>query len=652
MLPALREDLLLISSQADRSKFMILDPVNDRVCEVPLKYKHILEVYFGNSTKNEQDLLNETANEKGDIYPLSLIREVVQFTKNAGLTREPQKEKKSNIISRLFHSYMMFKIPFGNPNNFLNMTSPLSKIILNKVTISILTFLAIFGYSKIFVSSSKLKSAFEYSLSYTGLFYLLLTLFLIKGIHELSHMYLSKAYGARVKEFGVALIFFQPRFFCDLSDNFRLSRKQRFLCSFAGIYAELILGGLACYTFIAFPLTSAICKISYWTLTISVISTLLMNGNPLMKFDGYRCLVSLCNVTDLYAKGMESNKTFWRFIIFGIAGNFRAPATTTFLYGLCTFIYRHFLYISILVILYRVIENKKLALLIGAFEVFFLFFIPYLNGLKSVIRDYHKINIFHTTVSFLLIFSTSSWLLAYKNKIEVPAHLTYAETIIYAPSDCSIGLLSKDSLQLKNESLLKEAKLLEIDSSINKLKTAYFFRSSQRILHQQQLELMKRIEFSIQDISKKRDRLLISFPQNEYFILDDKKKVYYKKGERIGRLIKDTMIVDVFVPQEELKYLVKATGKLYFTDSIEKSDITFLSQINSPTHRVPNILLDTFGGRVPTLASSTKSQSKYVLLKYSVKAFSREREAFVEIESTRPAISKLFISLVNMCKNI
>src|SRR5204862_1896052 len=64
-------------------------------------------------------------------------------------------------------------------------------------------------------------------------------------LHEFAHGVTCCHYGGKVQEVGFMLIYFQPAFYCDVSDSWMLaSRRERMWVTFAGGYFQLVLWGV------------------------------------------------------------------------------------------------------------------------------------------------------------------------------------------------------------------------------------------------------------------------------------------------------------------------------------------------------------------------------------------------------------------------
>ncbi len=127
----------------------------------------------------------------------------------------------------------------------------------------------------------------------------LATIVAVKVIHELAHATTCHHFGGRCHEMGVLLLAFIPCLYCDVTDVWRLANKwHRIAVSSAGMVAELVIASIA---LIAWWHTEP-GLLQTWCLSLVVVcsvGTLLVNINPLLRYDGYYILSDLVEVPNL-----------------------------------------------------------------------------------------------------------------------------------------------------------------------------------------------------------------------------------------------------------------------------------------------------------------------------------------------------------------
>jgi putative peptide zinc metalloprotease protein len=120
-----------------------------------------------------------------------------------------------------------------------------------------------------------------------------------------------KHFGGEVHEMGFMLLVFSPCLYCDVSDAWRFpSRWQRIAVSAAGILVELALASAATIVW-WYARPGLVQLVALNIMVICTVNTLLINGNPLMRYDGYYILSDLMETPNLWQRSREAFKHFW-----------------------------------------------------------------------------------------------------------------------------------------------------------------------------------------------------------------------------------------------------------------------------------------------------------------------------------------------------
>lgn len=129
-----------------------------------------------------------------------------------------------------------------------------------------------------------------------------LTLFAVSAAHEFAHGLTCKRFGGHVHEMGLLLIYFQPAFYCNVSDAWLFAEKsKRLWVSISGPYFELFLWALAV---IIWRVTEPGMWPSAVALVVVATSAVrhFINLNPLIKLDGYYLLSDALGIHNLRAR--------------------------------------------------------------------------------------------------------------------------------------------------------------------------------------------------------------------------------------------------------------------------------------------------------------------------------------------------------------
>jgi putative peptide zinc metalloprotease protein len=127
----------------------------------------------------------------------------------------------------------------------------------------------------------------------------------VKLLHECGHAFATRIWGGEVHEAGVLLLVFMPIPYVDASASSAFaSRRQRIVVGAVGILVELFLASLSLWVWLSVE-PGWVRTLAYDVMVIGGLSTILFNGNPLLRFDGYYLLSDAIDVPNL---GPRSNR--------------------------------------------------------------------------------------------------------------------------------------------------------------------------------------------------------------------------------------------------------------------------------------------------------------------------------------------------------
>ena len=275
--------------------------------------------------------------------------------------REVQK-KKFNLL-KLPASLLSFRLPGVNANAIISLAESMGGWIFSPLVVALasvwLLFSILFGVQVLDEVVLALPSMKSIQASDVVLF--LLCVSVVKIFHELAHAVCCRRMGAECKEIGMMFLIFSPCLYCNVTDSWMLpSRWKRIAISAAGIYVELLIASvsLVLWYYAATPLLRSLFLNLF---IICSVSTLLINGNPLMRYDGYFVLSDWVGIPNL---SQQSKKAAWDFFsrVFFIepqrVESFQNTPTTIFLIGyhLASLAYRVLILSFIFFALHSVLE--------------------------------------------------------------------------------------------------------------------------------------------------------------------------------------------------------------------------------------------------------------------------------------------------------
>jgi putative peptide zinc metalloprotease protein len=139
----------------------------------------------------------------------------------------------------------------------------------------------------------------------------------VKVLHELGHAMACRHFGARPQEMGVLLLAGAPSLYCDVTDAWRLPSKwQRMAVSSAGMFVELIIAACAVMVW-RFAEPGIVSTVALSLIVVCSVGTLLVNANPLLRYDGYYLLSDWLEVPNLAERGRGLLSGAWRSWLLG-----------------------------------------------------------------------------------------------------------------------------------------------------------------------------------------------------------------------------------------------------------------------------------------------------------------------------------------------
>lgn len=151
-----------------------------------------------------------------------------------------------------------------------------------------------------------------------NLLLLWLTFPLIKLLHEFGHACAVKAWGGEVHEMGVMLLVLMPVPYVDATAASAFPEtRRRVLVGAAGMVVEVFVASLALFLWLQVE-PGVLRAVLYDVMLIAGVSTVLFNGNPLLRYDGYYMLADWVQIPNLR---MRANQYLARLVetrLFGL----------------------------------------------------------------------------------------------------------------------------------------------------------------------------------------------------------------------------------------------------------------------------------------------------------------------------------------------
>ncbi|MFN3191344.1 MAG: hemolysin D [Aureliella sp.] len=279
------------------------------------------------------------------------------------LRRRGDQKKNKERLGKLAN---IFALRFRgiDPEKILNVLNPFTWWLF---TLPCLIFFLMFGLSAltlVLVNFQDFRAklpTFEQFFAASNWIYLGCTMAIVKILHEFGHGLSCKRYGGECHEMGFMFLVFTPCLYCNVSDSWMLPNKwNRVFIGAAGMYVELILASIATYLW-WFSEPGPFHFLCLSVMFICSVSTVVFNGNPLLRFDGYYILMDVLEIPNLRQKATEILKRWFQQYCLGLElqENPFLPQKKQFwfaLYTLASIVYRWVVVFSIMMFLMKVLE--------------------------------------------------------------------------------------------------------------------------------------------------------------------------------------------------------------------------------------------------------------------------------------------------------
>jgi putative peptide zinc metalloprotease protein len=248
---------------------------------------------------------------------------------------------------------MAVRLPLWDPGAFLNHTAGLSRLLWSRWGALLWLMAVLPALALLPAHWSDLTNNFsDRVLELDNLLLVALVFPVIKALHELGHATATKAGGGEVHDMGLMFLVMMPVPYVEASAaTVFKSKYQRALVGAAGMIVELFLAALAFYLWLLVE-PGMMRAIMFNVMLVAGVSTLIFNGNPLLRYDAYYILADLIEMPNLAARSLR----YWSYLIerylFGVSEAEAPPVTSaekawlTF-YGFASSIYRVVVTISI-----------------------------------------------------------------------------------------------------------------------------------------------------------------------------------------------------------------------------------------------------------------------------------------------------------------
>ncbi len=442
----------------------------------------------------------------------------------------------------------------------------------------------------------------------------------VKALHELGHAYAVKRWGGEVHQIGIMFLVFMPVPYVDASaaTAFR-DRYRRALVGAAGMLVEVFLAGLAMFVWLVVE-PGLVKAVAYNVMIIAGVSTVLFNGNPLLRFDAYYILADLVEIPNL---AQRSNRYVFYLIqrhLFRVK-HIESPVSGPgekgwfLFYAPASFAYRMFIFFAIIVFVGG--QFFFIGILIAIWASFNLFILPMLKGAKYLTTNPALLN--RRGRAWLVSTGFVIGLLAMIFLIPVPL-ATVSEGVMWTPEGTQVRAdasgfintvhaspddrVNAGDLIVALEDPMLEPELAVLQGELATLEAGYdLVRREDRVRAAVLLEQIEGINVRIDRKREQLQDLNITAPVEGRLVLPrarDLSRRFVNQGALLGYVVEDRAgIVRAVVTQDEIDLVRNRTLDVTVRPTQElgiRIPAHIIREVPSASLMLPSAALGTAGG--------------------------------------------------------
>ncbi len=378
---------------------------------------------------------------------------------------------RQSLWQMALHQYLFFRIPLWRPDAFLNRAWPWMARFgprLLRYGLPLTLGLGVFLVSR---DWQRFLATFPHLFSLGGAMAFGVALFFAKLCHEFGHAFMAKRAGCRVQSMGVAFMVLLPLFYTDVSDAWRVNdRKARLLIGAGGVLAEML---LACIALLAWSLLpdGAARTSAFMLASATWLTTLAVNLNPFMRFDGYFLLSDFWEVDNLQGRAFALCRWRLREALFGYGEPAPEPWSASMRrrllgWGFMSWLWRAALFFGIALAVYHLFF-KLLGIFLMLVELGWFIFLPIFKEIRewwARREQAHTPRVLLSGLGLLglLLVVAVPW----RSSVEVPAMLEAGRvTALHAPVAARVRQVNvQDGQRVEQGAVLVELESPDIES--------------------------------------------------------------------------------------------------------------------------------------------------------------------------------------------
>lgn len=550
---------------------------------------------------------------------MSNLLYTLEQSDSAAIVERYKKQKNKELLGK-FASFLYIRVPLWNPNAMLDTAGPFIRAMTGPVAGLIWLLTVIWGATAAFENSTALVDQTQGILSVANLPWLYLCLTLLKLFHEAGHAFVCKRFGGEVRMVGVMFLLMTPLPYVDASSSWGFSNKwHRVYVSFAGMAVEFFFAavGAIVWTHTGPGLMNSL---AFNVMLIGSVSSILFNGNPLLRFDAYYMLSDTIEIPNLYQRAQQQWKYFGDRYILGTA-TAQSKATDRqewywlTAYGFLSFAY--LLFVTFGISLFLMDQWLPLGLTVLIMTLYGKFGLPayqFVKHLNSQTIQANRQRALVTVASITVVLVVLIGLLPIRSSIMAKGVLRARDSnYLYAQAPGRLDQVwvhhgdavraGQRIASLKNPDLIQE--LIMIERAAQEVSLQY--RLALHRSHNELSAIQQQIQTLTDRIAEVKDQIskleLVAQQDGEWVAPDlhELQGTWLQKGHTLGEIVdRRNFSFLAAIPQESADYLFKKPIEVCELRLTGQADVTV--QLHHPvivpiqSNRLPSVALGWMGG--------------------------------------------------------
>jgi putative peptide zinc metalloprotease protein len=479
---------------------------------------------------------------------------------------------------------MALRIPLWDPNAFLDRVRPWIALVWSRW--GAIAWLTVVLPALFLVPPHWPELTHNFSdrvLAVDNLVVLYLLFPVIKAFHELGHATATKAGGGEVHDMGLIVLVLMPVPYVEASaaTAFR-SKHRRAMVGAAGMAAELFIAALAFYVWLL--IEPGIARAALFNvMLIAGVSTVIFNGNPLLRYDAYYILCDLIEMPNLSARALR----YWAYLAERYALGVRdaeAPIATRsekawfVFYGLASSAYRVF--VTIVIALFIAGRFFLLGILLAVWALIAMALLPVFRGLRHVVGSPRLRKQRRRAIA--VTFGSAAAVLLPALGVPLPYH-TDAEGVVWLSEQAMVragasgfveSFLAQPGSQVSpGDPVLRtfdpalQAQLRLSEAKVDELEAAY---AAEFVADRARMQIVRdKLEGARAALARAEERAgeaIVRVRASGVFLVPQAADLpgrYFRKGDLVGYVIgEEAPLVRVVVPQDAVDPVRAATGRI------------------------------------------------------------------------------------------